>query len=448
MSDEGLRDMPSHDEEAEFRILGAIMLDGERALDAVLAEFGEEPWPEIFYVPRHAVVFAEIMDMRRRGVPLGIDTLAAELRARGVLEEVGGPLAVAKLVDLACAAANVPYHAKRILGHFRTRRASLALRQAAESIRNEREDVGERLERARRIVTEGTRAPERGGPVPIRDLIIPTLDEISRCQEGKFSGVPWGFRELDDVTHGLHKGELTVVAARTSVGKSTFAINVLRLLAEGGRPVALCSLEMDRTQVVGNLLCSVARVNSHHARKKDGLSREDRDRLDVAADTVSKWNFAVDCPSYLTLSKLETRARRLKAERGIEVLVIDYLQLLAAERGERRNRQEVVSEFSRNLKVLAGELELPIVALAQLNRQVEARESKRPRLSDLRESGAIEQDSACVVFLWEGDEEDEPRENELTVTVAKNRYGPRDVDVRLFYRRAWGFFGDPEGARR
>ncbi|MFQ5882956.1 MAG: replicative DNA helicase [Candidatus Methylomirabilales bacterium] len=439
--------IPPQAPEAEVAVLGAILLEHEALLKAL-----ELLRREYFYREAHRKIFAACQQLFERNEPVDLVTLGNELSRRHELEDVGGASYLASLVEAVPTAANVAYHARIVRDKALLRELIAAASEITHESFADREEVDETLDRAERRIFEISQDRVRRAFLPIRAVLKGTFEAIERLYDRKarVTGVPSGFAEFDALTSGFQSADLIIVAGRPSMGKTSFALNIAQHVAVEGRiPVAIFSLEMSKEQVVQRLLCAEARVDSH--RLRTGYLRDsDWPRLTTAAGRLSEAPIFIDDTPGSSVLEMRAKARRLKAEQGSLGLVIaDYLQLIRG-RGQIENRVQEVSEITRSLKTMAKELETPVVALSQLSRAVERREERRPQLSDLRESGSIEQDADLVAFIYRpgvykrGGEPvlgtgEEQEDVTAEVIIGKQRNGPTGV-VRLAFLREYTRF--------
>jgi replicative DNA helicase len=449
VADELLRNVPPHNLEAERAVLGALLVDN-KAMDLVT----QEVLPEHFYKQAHATIFQTIVDMNKRGEPSDEVTLTSELRRNGLLEAAGGPAEISALTGVVPTSANAIYYAKLVRDRALLRTTLQALAEGQREVFESRDRTEEVLDRIEKRLFQVTQKRVKSEAVAIGEVIGETLAMIERQKKGEGNGILYGFHDIDELTHGLHNGQLVIVAARPSMGKTTFALNILRNITVGrpgfpaGHGAVFFSLEMPKIEIVTNVLCSMAHINSHHLRGGH-VSRDQEEQLWAAAEILGSQKIFIDDTPGLTTMELRGKARRLKAEGKIDCILIDYLQLMGGDAGSNQKaRHEVVAEISRSLKALARELEVPVIALAQLNRNVEDRPDKRPRMADLRESGSIEQDADVVMLLHRDEYYMKPEEaeqqgkvNKAQVLVQKNRNGPTG-DKDLYYAKEFSFFGD------
>lgn len=415
--------------EAEASVLGAMLIDRESiGKVAVILDEG------CFFLETHRSVFTSIVSLFDRNQPVDLITVSEELKKRRRLKDVGGASYLAELQRVVPTAANVEYYAKIVLEKALLRKLILASTQIVEEGYQGTEDVDLLLDRAEQLIFSIKDSRLRGRFVPIKEMLkdtFETIDALSR-EKRHVTGVPSGFTDLDEKTSGFQRSDLVVVAGRPSMGKTAFVLNLAQYAAvEKKVPVAIFSLEMAKSQVVQRMLWTEARVDA--LRLRTGyLAESDWPKLTTAAGLLSEAPIFIDDSAAIPLLELRAKARRLKAEVDLGLLVIDYMQLIQGPRKE--NRQQEVAEISRSLKALAKELDLPLVAVSQLSRAPGARTSHRPILSDLRESGAIEQDADVVIFLYREELYRPKPENQgiAEVIIGKQRNGPTGV-VKLAF---------------
>ena len=437
-------EVPPQNLEAEEAVLGAMLLS-ETAIGSVTEILDASD----FYRGSHGTIYRTCLALWSKGEPVDAITLANELEERGELEQVGGASRVAELAALVSATANVEHYA-RIVKETATLRG--LIRAGQEIVRLGQERIGETTElvdRAEQIVFDLSQERVRGDFDHIGPLLTESFERITKLYEAgvDVTGVPSGFRDLDRLTSGFQPGNLVILAARPSMGKSALALCIAANLGvRSSMPVALFTLEMSKAEVTQRLMCSEAKVESDRVRSGK-LTQEDWPRLTAACDKLMKAPIYVDDTGSITMMELRSKARRLKArEPALGLIVVDYLQLMTSG-GTVENRVQEVSQISRNLKVLARDLDVPILALSQLSRAVEQRHDKRPILSDLRESGSIEQDADLVFFVYRdeyynGDESDQ--QGLAEVILAKHRNGPTGSEKLSFLRR-YAKFADLAG---
>jgi replicative DNA helicase len=428
-----------HNLEAEQSVLGAIMLT-DRSMYGLVIE--EALRPEDFYREQHGLIYAAMLELYEASQGIDAVTVTEQLRQRGTLEEAGGEAAIHALAGSVPAAGNVRHYAQIVKDNALLRRlltttydiqASVGAHQGAPR------DLVERAERAMLDVAHDDRQQDFRKIDEVLDVELEKLHKIS-LEGTAVTGIPSGFKDLDDITGGFQAGNLIVIAARPSMGKSCLVTNIAENAAlEHGHPVALFSLEMSETELAQRFIASQARIKGEELRK--GRVAENRwPKIVQATNKLAQAPLYVDDSSDVGLLEIRAKARRLHAQHPLGLIIVDYLQLMRAD-GRVENRVEQVGQMSRGLKILARELNVPVIALSQLNRAVEQRTDKVPLLSDLRESGAIEQDSDLVVFIYRDEyyNEDSEREGEADLVVAKHRNGALGK-VTLTFRKEYPKF--------
>jgi replicative DNA helicase len=418
-----LRKVPPHSVEAEESVLGGILLDNA-AIDRAL----ETLTPDEFYREAHRKIMRAMIELNQRGEPVDLVTLSEILKTRGELQDVGGAAYLAELAEKVPTAANVAYYARIVREKAIVRSLIHTATEIASAGYESRGDVDHFLDEAEHKIFEISERKVKPAFFRIRDIMVDSMKAIEQLYERKelVTGIPTGFEDLDRLTAGLQPADLVIVAGRPSMGKTAFALNLAEhaaLRAKVG--VAVFSLEMAKEQLVLRLLCSEARVDQSKVRAGFAADR-DFPKLALAASRLSDAPIYIDDTPALSVLELRAKARRLKRERDshLGLILVDYLQLM---RGPDRvdSREQEISSISRSLKALAKELSLPVVALSQLNRQVETRAEKRPIMADLRESGAIEQDADVIAFLYRPIVYDKNAEERAAeVIIAKQRNGP------------------------
>ncbi|NLE64419.1 MAG: replicative DNA helicase [Elusimicrobia bacterium] len=423
--------VPPQNLEAERAVLGAMLIDDE-AIGIVIERLDAS----YFYDPVHQKIYQSIVGLYSSNKNVDLVTLTDHLRSEGGMDAVGGAAYLARIADQVPTSANVLHYADIVKEKGIKRRLIRTATDIASKSYDVQSDVDELVDEAERLIFEIATSRQKQEAVPVKKIVKDTIDKIDLLYQRKdtVTGVPTGFYEFDKMTSGLQNSDLIIVAARPSMGKSALAASIAEHASiERGMGVAFFSLEMSKEQVVMRMLCSQARVDASKVRT-GMLAAPDWPLLTRAADKLSKIKFFVDDTPAISPLELRAKARRLKASEDIRLIVVDYLQLM---RGSVRseNRQQEISEISRSLKALARELSVPIVALSQLSRAVESRTDRRPQLSDLRESGAIEQDADVVILLMR-EEYYEPKPENLGIAeliVAKQRNGPTGtVKLRFF----------------
>jgi replicative DNA helicase len=413
--------VPPQNTEAEQALLGSLLLDQD-AIDQIV----ELVKSKDFYQDAHKVIYETILDLHQGGQAVDLVTLTDALRSRGLLERVGGVSYLAVLSSVVPTAANAEYYAKIVAEKAILRQLIATATQIAQKGYEGVEDVAHLLDEAERMVMQVSSERRREGFVPIKDLLMETLDYLENLARYKedLTGVPT-FRDLDKLLSGLHNSDLIVCAARPGMGKTSFCLNIAQKVAIKHKiPVAIFSLEMSKEQLVLRMLSSEALVDQSKLRS-GYLLEEDWKRLAMAAGRLAEAPIYIDDTPGISVLEVRGKSRKLKAENGLGLIIIDYLQLMQSSR-RTENRQQEIAEISRNLKALARELNLPVLALSQLSRAVEQTHDKRPALSHLRESGSIEQDSDCVLFIHRPEYYDPETEKKgiAEIIVAKHRHGP------------------------
>ncbi|MGL4305692.1 MAG: replicative DNA helicase [Mycobacteriaceae bacterium] len=418
---------PPQDMAAEQSVLGGMLLSKDAIADVL-----EKLRPNDFYRPAHQSIYEAILDLYGRGEPADAVTVAAELDRRGELRRIGGAPYVHTLISTVPTAANAGYYAEIVSEKALLRRLVEAGTRVVQYgyAGADGQDVAEVVDRAQAEIYEVTERRTAEDFVPLEELLQPTMDEIdSIASRGGISlGVPTGFVDLDEVTNGLHPGQMIIVAARPGVGKSTLGLDFMRSCSiKHGMASVIFSLEMSKTEIVMRLLSAEAKIKLGDMRSGK-MSDDDWTKLARRMSEISEAPLYIDDSPNLTMMEIRAKARRLKQKADLKLIVVDYLQLMSS--GKKvESRQLEVSEFSRHLKLMAKELEVPVVAISQLNRGSEQRQDKRPMVSDLRESGSLEQDADMVILLHRPDaiERDDPRGGEADLILGKHRNGPTAV---------------------
>ena len=433
--DTSLHRLPPQNLEAEQSILGGILLDNH-ALDSVLEILIHKD----FYNESHRKIFATIVELSDRNEPIYLITLSNILKDKKQLDQVGGMAYLASLVDNVPSAANIAYYAKIVKEKAILRHLIGTATEILTKSYDTGADVDEVLDEAEHAIFEIAENKIRPAFSPIKDIIKDSFKTIEKLFERKdlITGVPTGFEKIDDLTSGLQKSELIIVAGRPSMGKTAFALNIAQHAAmEAGIHVAIFSLEMSKEQLAMRMLSSEARVDSQRLRK-GFLGETDWPKLTTAAGRLSEAPLFIDDTPAITVLEMKAKSRRLKAESGLGLIILDYLQLMRSG-SFKDSREQEISEISRSLKALAKELNVPIVALSQLNRKVEDRTNRRPQMADLRESGAIEQDADVIAFIYRDEvynkSEDNPEKGLAEVIIGKQRNGPTGMAKLAFLEK-------------
>ncbi|EMT45716.1 MULTISPECIES: replicative DNA helicase [Anoxybacillus] len=415
--------LPPQNIEAEQAVLGAILLE-----PSALTTASEILIPEDFYRAAHQKIFRTMLQLSDRGEPVDLVTVTSELADANALEEVGGVSYLTELANAVPTAANVQYYAKIVEEKSILRRLIRTATSIAQDGYTREDEVEDVLNEAERKILEVSQRKNTTGFQNIKDVLVQAYDNIEMLhnRKGEITGIPTGFIELDRMTAGFQRSDFIIVAARPSVGKTAFALNIAQNVAtRTGENVAIFSLEMGAQQLVMRMLCAEGNINAQNLRTGK-LTPEDWGKLTMAMGSLSNAGIFIDDTPNIRVSEIRAKCRRLKQEQGLGMVLIDYLQLIQGSGRNRENRQQEVSEISRSLKALARELDVPVIALSQLSRSVEQRQDKRPMMSDLRESGSIEQDADIVAFLYRDDYYDKESENKniIEIIIAKQRNGP------------------------
>jgi replicative DNA helicase len=412
-----------HNLDAERSVLGAILLRND-AINAAV----EVLQPEDFYREAHQLLLEHMIQLSERGAAIDLVTLAESLSRGDALDKVGGPAYITRLVDGVPRTTNVEYYAQIVKEKSTLRRLITEASKIASDAYDADRDASEILDEAERSIFSIADARIGQGFTPLSDLVDSALDTVEKLQQFKslVTGVPTGFYDLDHKTSGMQPSDLVIIAARPSMGKTSFVINMAQNAAlEHGKVVGVFSLEMSKEQLFMRMLTSEARVDSQRLRQGMLLER-DLPAIAQAAEKLSMAKIFIDDSASIGVLEMRAKSRRLKAEHGLDMLVIDYVQLMQG-RGRFENRQQELTSISRSLKALAKELHVPVLILSQLSRAPDARADHRPQLSDLRESGALEQDADVVMFIYREDRYKGPEDEdtgEAEIIIAKQRNGP------------------------
>ncbi len=416
--------VPPQNLDAEISTLGAVLLDTE-----AITKIADIIQPGDFYRPDHGLVFAAMLALFEKRTPLDLVTVAGELERTKKLDEVGGMAKLSSLVSSVATAANISYYATIVREKALLRRLIGASGTIGELAFQEEREVDEVLDLAEQTLFGVTQRFLKQNFISVRSILDDSFERLGMLakQDGGLRGIPTGYRQLDRLLGGLQRSDLIIIAARPSMGKTTFVLNIAEHVAVNEhKTVGIFSLEMSKEQLVDRLISSIGRVESWKLRNGQ-LSEDDMSNLIQAQAQLAEVNLFIDDAPMATVMEVRAKARRLQAEHGLDLICIDYLQLMQGSARNQENRVQEVSEISRSLKALAKELNCPVIALSQLSRAVEARNDKRPMLSDLRESGSIEQDSDVVMFLYRDDYYTKNREehnNLVDVIISKHRNGP------------------------
>ncbi|MBE6104938.1 replicative DNA helicase [Anaerovibrio lipolyticus] len=434
--------VPPQNIDAEQAVLGAMLIKKE-----AIAEVAQILRPEDFYRDAHKIVYEAMLNLFNKNEPADIVTVSDYLNNENLMEKVGGVTFITALANTVPTAANVTYHAKIVREKADLRNLINTATDIAGMAYESSDDVADVIDKSEKMIMEVANRQNVSAFTPMRDIVMETFDKINVLYESKggLTGIPCGFTDLDKLTSGLQPSDLILVAARPSMGKTAFTLNIgAHVALKEHKNVAFFSLEMSKQQLVQRMLCSEGGIDSQKLRKGE-LDKTDWGKLVNVANKVAEAPLYIDDTAGITVMELRSKARRLKAEKGLDLIIIDYLQLMQGRtgKGATDNRQQEISEISRSLKAVARELNVPVIALSQLSRSVESRQIKRPMLSDLRESGSLEQDADIVMFLYREDYYDPETVNKniTEVIVAKHRNGPVDT-VKMFFKKEFTRFND------
>ena len=412
-----------HSPEAEKSVIGSMIMDREAILVASEILHGGD-----FYQHQYGIIFDTIVELCNEGKPVDLVTLQDRLREKGLPEEISDMEYARDLLDAVPTSANIKYYAGIVSDKALLRRLIKASEEVADSCYLQQEKTDTILETAEKKMFELFQRQDTSDYVPIRQIVLDVVDNIEKASrmQGNVTGIPTGFVDLDYKTSGFQPSDLILIAARPSMGKTAFALNIARNMAfKSGVTTAIFSLEMSKEQLVNRMLSMESRVDSQSLRTGD-LRDEDWTKLVEGADVIGRSNLIIDDTPGITVAALRSKCRKYKLEHDLGIVFIDYLQLMSGSGRGGDSRQQEISDISRALKSVARELQIPVVALSQLSRAVEQRPNHRPMLSDLRESGAIEQDADVVMFIYRDDyyNKDTEKKNIAEIQIAKQRNGP------------------------
>lgn len=428
--------LPPQNIEVEQSLLGCLLIDR----DAII-KVADLIGPDDFYKDSNRVIYESIRELYEKREPIDLVSLSAELESNNKLERIGGRSYLSSLVSGVPTSSHVVHYAHVVQSKATLRRLIHAAAEIAELGYDESENIEQLLDSAEQTLFTVSQKHLKRSFIPITDVLAEAFDRIDELhrESGKLRGIPTHYKDLDNILAGLQKSDLVILAARPSVGKTTLALDIARNVAVRGKEaVGIFSLEMSKEQLVDRLLCSEAGVDLWKMRTgklSDQGEDDDFSRINRAMGLLSEAKIFIDDSANANIMEIRTKARRLQSEHGLGLIIIDYLQLMEGSRS-RENRVQEVSEISRNLKAIARELNIPVLALSQLSRSVESRDSHIPRLADLRESGSIEQDADVVLFIYREKlyQQDLPNEkaNLADIIIAKHRNGPTGK-VKLFF---------------
>lgn len=416
---------PPQNIEAEQAVLGAIFLE-----PTAITTASEVLLPDDFYRTSHQLIYSVMIELANQSEPVDVVTVTAELRNERRLEEVGGVSYLSELANSAPTAANIEYYSEIVEEKSLLRRLIRTATNIVSDGYTREDEVESILDDAEKTILEVSQRKRTSAFQAIKDVLIETYDNIEMLQnrKGDVTGIASGFLELDRMTAGFQKNDLIIVAARPSVGKTAFALNIAQNVAtKTDENVAIFSLEMGAQQLVMRMLCAEGNIDAQKLRT-GRLEEGDWQKLTMAMGSLSNAGIYIDDTPGIRVNEIRAKCRRLKQEKGLGMILIDYLQLIQGNGsgGRSENRQQEVSEISRTLKIIARELNVPVIALSQLSRGVESRQDKRPMMSDIRESGSIEQDADIVAFLYRDDyyDKESEKQNIIEIIIAKQRNGP------------------------
>ena len=431
--------IPPHNEEAERSVLGAVMLNKD-----ILSEVLEEVTADDFYNESHREIFRAIWELYKENTAVDMLTVCEELKKRKALDMAGGRAYIATLAAEVPSTANAVEYAKIVAEKATLRQMIRTSEDITEKGYDAKMDAGEILDYAESGIFKIAQKRQKNDYAKIQDVLLTNIKIIDQAAQNKdkIVGIPTGFKDLDEKTSGLQRSDLIIVAARPAMGKTAFALNIAQQSAvKAGSSVIIFSLEMSKEQLGQRLLAMQARVEMQKLKQGD-LDRKDWDRITMALDELNNTKIVIDDTPGISIMEMRNKCRRLKADQGLDLVVVDYLQLMSMQ-GKTDNRQQEISTISRNLKLLAREMDCPVIVLSQLSRAPEQRQDHRPILSDLRESGSIEQDADVVIFLYRDDyyNENTDKPGVCEVNIAKHRSGPTDK-VELTWVSRYTKFSD------
>lgn len=432
---------PPQDIDAEKYVLGGILIENGALLRIV-----DVLTPDDFYKQSHRLIFSAMLELFNRSEPQDLITVKGRLTYNGTLDAAGGLDYLVELSGIMPVASNIIHYARIVRDKSVFRRLIHASSEIATMCYEEATEIDETLSFAESSIFEISQLKIRQAFYPLGTVLKKSVDRVQSLYDKKelITGVASGFADLDQLTAGFQPSDLIIIAGRPSMGKTAFALNIAQYSAtQGGVPVAIFSLEMSKEQLGMRMLCAEAKVDAHKVRT-GFIDKDEWPRLIHAAGSLSEAKVFIDDTPAVTVLEMRAKARRLKSEHGLGLVVVDYLQLMRGGSG-RDSREQEISEISRGLKAMAKELDLPVLALSQLNRKVEDRPNRRPQMSDLRESGAIEQDADVILFIYRDEvynrAEDNPNRGTAEIIVAKQRNGPTGT-VRLAFMSRFSAFGN------
>ncbi|SDK22534.1 replicative DNA helicase [Sediminibacillus albus] len=431
---------PPHNIEAEQAVLGAVFLEPE-----ALSRASEILVPDDFYRASHQRIFGVMTSLSDKGEPIDLVTVTTALSNTKILDEIGGVSYLSDLANSVPTAANIEYYSKIVEEKALLRRLIRTATDIVTDSFSKEDEVSDVLNDAEKSILEVSQRKNSGAFQNIKDVLIEVYDNIEQLHhhDETVTGIATGYRDLDQMTSGFQRNDLIIIAARPSVGKTAFALNIAQNVSiHTEENVAIFSLEMGAEQLVSRMLCAEGNIDAQRLRTGK-LEAEDWSKLTMAMGSLSNAGIFIDDTPGIRVSDIRSKCRRLKQEHGLGMILIDYLQLIQGSANSKENRQQEVSEISRSLKALARELNVPLIALSQLSRGVESRQDKRPMMSDLRESGSIEQDADIVGFLYRDDyyDQESEKQNIIEIILAKQRNGPVGT-VELAFVKEYNKFVD------
>jgi len=417
-----LRKVPPQNLEAERAVLGAILMDNEAVYTVM-----EILEPSAFYQPSHRLIFSTMLDLSERGEPIDIVTLVDRLRSTGSIDKAGGADYIPTLADEVPTSAGVANYARIVREKATLRNLIETSTEIVQDCFDAPGDVDQLLDEAERRIFAISEERIRSGFLSMKEIVKSSFKTIESLYEKKehITGVPTGFADIDELTSGFQSSDLIIIAGRPSMGKTAFCLNIAQYASMKKKlTVAVFSLEMAKEQLVMRMLCSEARIDAHRLRS-GFLGQTDWPKLSTAAGRLADASIYIDDTPAISSMEMRAKTRRLKADKGLDLVIVDYLQLMSG-RSRSDSREQEISEISRSLKALAKELGVPVVALSQLNRGVESRMDKRPILADLRESGAIEQDADVIIFIYRDEvyNKESMEKGIAEIIIGKQRNGP------------------------
>ncbi len=417
--------VPPHDDEAERGVLGGVLLSNDSYF-----KIADSLNPDDFYRPAHKIIYQAVVDLFQKKQAVDLVTLASRIRDMEALDQVGGPPYLASLIESVPSAGNIEDYAQIVFARSIRRKVIAKATEVVGKSFTEFDSIESYIDYVEQTIFAITQTRSTQQITPIRQIVHSTFQFIEELYENdsQISGVASGFGDIDEMTSGFQKGDLFVIAARPSMGKTSLALNIAANVAiHLKKSVAIFSLEMSKEQLVLRLMTTLAQIDAHSMRTGK-LKDSDWPKLTQAAGILSECNLFIDDTSGITVQEMRAKSRRLKREGKLDIIVVDYMQLMRVS-GRVESREREISEISRNLKELAKELNVPLIALSQLNRALEARSDKRPMMSDLRESGAIEQDADVIAFIYRDEvyNRDSEEKGMAEIIFAKQRNGPIGV---------------------